>query len=190
MVFWVIMFVVLFARLAVRPPLPDALTPTLAIIVSPPAVAGTAWIAITGRTDDVMQLALTGLTVVLVLMQLALVPRYRRLPFSLGFWSFTFPFAAVAGYGATLLAAGGSFAAVVAAWVLIAAVTALHPRHRRALDPGGLRASCRGPPGREAAAEADVAAASAERCRGRTRLRAGPALTRPQAFQPHPAALS
>jgi tellurite resistance protein len=97
--FWVVIFVLLLGRLATRPELPPALTPTLAIIVAPPAVAGTAWFAITGARVGPIDYALAGVTVVMVLMQLFLVPRYRKLGFSLGFWSFTFPFAAVGGYG-------------------------------------------------------------------------------------------
>ncbi|WP_394769635.1 transporter [Lacisediminihabitans sp.] len=96
--FWVAIFAALMVRLATRPALPAPLTPTLAIIVAPPAVAGTAWFAIGGAQVGPVEYALAGLTVVMVLMQVFLIPRYRALRFSLGFWSFTFPFAAVSGY--------------------------------------------------------------------------------------------
>ena len=96
--FWAIMATVILARLMLRPPLPDALTPTLAIFVAPPAVAGTAWFLIDPAVGPI-EYGLSALTVLMVLMQLALLPRYVRLGFSLGFWSFTFPFAAVATYG-------------------------------------------------------------------------------------------
>jgi tellurite resistance protein TehA-like permease len=61
--------------------------PTLAVIVAPPAVGG---IALFDLTDS----AVTPF------------PRYRRLPFSLGFWSFTFPTAAVVAYTIDWLAVG------------------------------------------------------------------------------------
>jgi tellurite resistance protein len=96
--FWIVIFAALLARLATRPALPAPLTPTLAIIVAPPAVAGTAWFAIGGAQAGAVEYALAAVTVVMVLMQLFLIPRYRTLRFSLGFWSFTFPFAAVSGY--------------------------------------------------------------------------------------------
>jgi tellurite resistance protein len=96
--FWVVIFAALLARLATRPPLPAPLTPTLAIIVAPPAVAGTAWFAISGPRAGTGEYALAAVTVIMVLMQLFLIPRYRPLRFSLSFWSFTFPFAAVSGY--------------------------------------------------------------------------------------------
>ncbi|WP_130178556.1 hypothetical protein [Cryobacterium sp. SO1] len=96
--FWVMIFALLLARLATRPELAAPLAPTLAIIVAPPAVAGTAWFAISGGRQGPMEYALAAVTVLMVLMQLFLLPRYRTLSFSLGFWSFTFPFAAVSGY--------------------------------------------------------------------------------------------
>jgi tellurite resistance protein len=37
----------------------------------------------------------------MVLIQVMLLPRYRALPFSLGFWSFTFPAASVAALAIT-----------------------------------------------------------------------------------------
>lgn len=95
--FWVAMFTLIAARLMFRPSPPAPLVPTLAIFVAPPAVAGTAWFLI-DATPGPIEYALSGVTVAMLLIQLALVPRYRKLPFSLGFWSFTFPFAAVAGY--------------------------------------------------------------------------------------------
>ncbi|MBF4571890.1 hypothetical protein ITJ64_05115 [Herbiconiux sp. VKM Ac-1786] len=101
--FWAVMFALIGARLMFRPPLPTPLVPTLAIFVAPPAVAGTAWYSIVGATDPIA-VGLAGLTILMLLVQLSLIPFYRRLPFSLGFWSFTFPFAAVAADGIGWLA--------------------------------------------------------------------------------------
>ncbi|MCW2810220.1 MAG: putative transporter [Friedmanniella sp.] len=95
--FWVVMFTLITARLMFRPALPAPLAPTLAIFVAPPAVAGTAWFLIAPVPGPVDH-ALAGMTALMLVVQLALVPRYRKLPFTVGFWSFTFPFAAVAAY--------------------------------------------------------------------------------------------
>jgi tellurite resistance protein len=102
--FWVVMSTLVILRLTVRATLPDPLVPTMAILVAPPAVAGLAWFALAGPTVagggtgvDVVPAMLAGLGELLLFVQLALVPRYRRLAFSLGFWSFTFPAAAVVG---------------------------------------------------------------------------------------------
>ncbi|MGO4299736.1 transporter [Leifsonia sp. RAF41] len=121
--FWIVISTVLLARLAFFPPLPAALTPTCAILLAPPAVAGTAWFTINGERADVVSTALLGLLVLMALQQLALIPRYRVLPFSLGFWSFTFPLAAAGGYGIEWLAVAGFAGWQVVAWVVVALVT-------------------------------------------------------------------
>lgn len=96
--FWVVLVTVLLSRLAFFPPLPVPLTPTLAILLAPPAVAGAAWIAMNGVHDDVVTVSLLGLLALMFVMQLFLVGTYRRLPFTLGFWSFTFPAASAASF--------------------------------------------------------------------------------------------
>ena len=48
--------------------------------------------------------AIAGIGVLLFLVQVAMVPRYRRLRFSLGFWSFTFPLAAAVAWAVEWLA--------------------------------------------------------------------------------------
>jgi tellurite resistance protein len=96
--FWVVMAAIILARLMRQPALPAPLIPTMAIFVAPPAVAGTAWFLLFPTVGPI-EYGLAAITVMMLLVQLALVPRYRMLPFTLGFWSFTFPFAAVGGYG-------------------------------------------------------------------------------------------
>ncbi|MFJ4234253.1 transporter [Cellulosimicrobium cellulans] len=96
---WIITLAVLTSRLATRPPLPEPLVPTLAIIMAPPAVGGLAWFALNPGEIDGVQAGLGVVLVVMLLAQAVLVPRYVRLKFSLGFWSFTFSFAAVTTYG-------------------------------------------------------------------------------------------
>ena len=93
--FWGVMTGLLLIRLAFRPGLPGPLVPTMTILVAPPAVATVALFAL---TDDAVTLpvqAVAGLGVLMALVQVALLPRYVRLRFSLGFWSFVFPVAAV-----------------------------------------------------------------------------------------------
>ena len=94
--FWVATFTILLARLALVAPLPDPLVPTLAILAAPPAVGGIAWLGLNGRALDWVTVALFGSTIFMLLVQIALIPTYRKLQFTLGFWSFTFSTAAVA----------------------------------------------------------------------------------------------
>ncbi|MCS5735903.1 SLAC1 family transporter [Herbiconiux daphne] len=127
--FWVVLVTVLLSRLAFFPPLPDPLTPTLAILLAPPAVAGAAWFAMNGVHDDVVSVSLLGVLAVMFVMQLFLIGVYRRLPFTLGFWSFTFPAASAATFLVQWVELGAfrgwQIVAVVAATcvtVLIAAI--------------------------------------------------------------------
>jgi tellurite resistance protein TehA-like permease len=121
--FWAVMTTMVLARLISRPPLPDALVPTLAVLVAPPAVGGLALFDLTGHVVTPLSLAFAGLTVVLAAAQLALIPRYRHLPFSLGFWSFTFPTAAVVAYAITWLDVDDVPGAGVIAGILGGALT-------------------------------------------------------------------
>jgi tellurite resistance protein len=93
--FWIVVTTLIMLRLVVRPALPDPLTPTVAILLAPPAVAGLAWFSLTGDRTGPVPAALLGIMVLLGLVELAFLPRFRRLGFSLGFWSFTFPAGAV-----------------------------------------------------------------------------------------------
>lgn len=121
--FWVVMTTLLIARLISRPPLPEALVPTLTVVMAPPAVGGLALFALTDHVSTPLSLAFAGLTAILVIAQLALIPRYRRLPFTLGFWSFTFPVAAVVSYAITWLGVDVVPGAGVIAMVLAIATT-------------------------------------------------------------------
>ena len=102
-VFWLVISVFFFLRLALRPTMPAPLVPTLAILVAPPAVGSAAWLTISGGRPDHVFEGLTAMTVFMVLIQVILLPRYRALPFSLSFWSFTFPAASVAALAITWL---------------------------------------------------------------------------------------
>lgn len=93
--FSIIMTLLVVARLMFRPSLPDPLVPTIMILLAPPGVAGVAWFALVGQRLDIGAAIIAALGVLLALVELALLPRYRKLSFSLGFWSFSFPVAAV-----------------------------------------------------------------------------------------------
>ncbi|SEA91921.1 hypothetical protein [Leifsonia sp. 21MFCrub1.1] len=121
--FWIVISTVLLARLAFFAPLPDALTPTCAILLAPPAVAGTAWFTINGEQADLVSTVLLGLLVLMALQQLALLPRYRRLTFTLGFWSFTFPIAAAGAYGIEWASLAAFPGWQVVSWGLVVIVT-------------------------------------------------------------------
>jgi tellurite resistance protein len=91
---WMLLGSIVLNRLLFRRWLPDALVPTLAIEMAPPAVAGLAYFALTGGATNVLASALGGYAVLMALVQLRFLPRFIRLKFSPGFWAFTFAYAA------------------------------------------------------------------------------------------------
>jgi tellurite resistance protein len=91
---WLVLGSIILLRLFTQPALPVALIPTVSIEVAPPVVAGAAWFQINGFLPDALAFGLAGYAVLMVLMQLRLIPVYRRVPFGPGWWAFSFSYAA------------------------------------------------------------------------------------------------
>jgi tellurite resistance protein len=121
---WLVVASLMLSRLSLRPMLPPALVPTLAIEFAPPAVAGVAYFALTARTSN-FAAALGGYAVLMAIVQLRFIPLYARLRFSSGFWSFTFPYAAGATDALLWLNASKPRGVTVYAVVVIVPITAL-----------------------------------------------------------------
>jgi tellurite resistance protein len=102
---FVVLASIISLRLYVVPSLPPPLVPTIAIDLAPSVVAGNSWFVINGGKVDTAEAILAGLSVVMVLIQLRLIPLYRRAEFGPGFWAFSFPSAAAVTYGVHWLAA-------------------------------------------------------------------------------------
>src|SRR5580658_5845253 len=94
---WAVLGSVILNRLFTRPALPSALILPMAIEPGIPGVAGTAYFAVAGRTVSFMACALGGYAVLMALVQVRLIPVYRKLSFTPGFWSFAFAYAAAGG---------------------------------------------------------------------------------------------
>lgn len=90
---WVLLGSVVLNRLITAQVLPAALQPVTAIELAPSALAGVAWFAIASRGTNVIAYAIGGYLALMVLVQIRLVPVYRKLRFSPGFWAFTFSYA-------------------------------------------------------------------------------------------------
>jgi tellurite resistance protein len=122
---WVLISSVALNRMFFRPRLAPALIPTMAIEMAPAAVAGNAYFLIHAGPPDLLLLGLSGYGAVMTIAQIRLLPLYRTLSFTPGFWAFTFPPANMALFALRWLElehpAGGS----AYAWVLVAAITAL-----------------------------------------------------------------
>jgi len=95
---WVLLGSMILNRLFSRPALPSALAPTMAIELGVPAVAGSAYFALAGRTVSLMACVLAGYAILMAVAQVRLIPVYRRLSFTPGAWTFVFSYAAAAAY--------------------------------------------------------------------------------------------
>jgi tellurite resistance protein len=93
--FWVVLSALVFGRLMSAT---AASTPSLGIFLAPPATGGVAWFAANGGRIDLATQALAGILVVMLVVQILLIPLYRRTPFSLDFWAFSFPAASTANF--------------------------------------------------------------------------------------------
>jgi tellurite resistance protein len=91
---WVSLGLVTSLRLA-RSPLPPAMRPVLAIEVAAPALAGNAYAVVFNRFDG-YALALAAVTAIMGIVQVGLIPYYRRAPFGPAFWTAAFSYATTA----------------------------------------------------------------------------------------------
>lgn len=122
---WMVLGSVILNRLLFRSRLPVPLIPTLAIEVAPPSLAGSAYFLLTGNRIDAVAYAIGGYSLLMVLVQVTLLPLYLRTPFTLGFWSFTFPWTAVVVYALHWIAVERPAAGPGLGGAALAAVTAL-----------------------------------------------------------------
>jgi tellurite resistance protein len=121
---WVLLGSTILNRLFSRPALPSALAPTMAIELGVPAVAGSAYFALAGRTVSLMACVLGGYAVLMAVVQVRLIPVYCRLSFTPGAWSFAFAYAAAAADALVWLVISKPPAATGYAIAVIALLTA------------------------------------------------------------------
>lgn len=124
LVCWVLVGSIVQYRLWTGPPLPPPLVPLLAIELAPAAVAGNAWVAMQPQMNPV-QWALIGYSLLMVMVQIRLIPQYRRLSFTPTFWAFCFSYAATATYALHWLKIDEWPGGTLVAWVIALAVTVL-----------------------------------------------------------------
>lgn len=94
LLFWLVLFAIIFYRVIFHQPLPGKLTPTLFILIAPPAVGFVSWIQLTDTLDPFARI-LYYTALFLTLMLATQVRRFMRLKFFLSWWAYSFPLAAV-----------------------------------------------------------------------------------------------
>lgn len=124
LVVWLAVLPIVLHRLMLSASLPDRMTPTLAILVSPPAVGCLSYVALVQQFDGVARLLwFTALFFALLVMRLG--GTLAKAPFSTTWWSVTFPSVALAGAAMLYARAAPGVAADVLAWTLLVMATAV-----------------------------------------------------------------
>ena len=137
------LFTLVFSRLVFEPPLPDALKPSLLILVAPFAVGYSAYTVTVGQAD----LFAEALYTLMLFMLAVLLGQLRHLaaccPFRVSWWAVGFPLAAASIASLRFAAAQPGLVANAVAFVLLAlatlAIAALLGRTVLGLLKGELR---------------------------------------------------
>jgi tellurite resistance protein len=87
---WVLLSSMILKRLFTGAALAAALVPTMAIELGVASVAGSAYFAVAGRTVSSLAYVLGGYAMLMAVVQVRLIPVYRRLSCTPGFWSFAY----------------------------------------------------------------------------------------------------
>jgi tellurite resistance protein len=94
MLFWLVLFTIIFYRILFHNPIPARLTPTLFILIAPPAVGFVAYTKLAGTLDSFARVLFFS-AVFLTLLLFTQVRRFARLQFFLSWWAYSFPLAAI-----------------------------------------------------------------------------------------------
>lgn len=121
---WVLIQPSIINRIATGPTMPDRLKPTLAILLAPPAVGSIALANLT-QGFGAGPSAIYGLAAFVAVVLLTIVPIFRRVPFAMSWWGYTFPSAAFSVATSAFTAAHPSGAMVAVSWAVLVAATAI-----------------------------------------------------------------
>lgn len=93
--FWIILTAILINRIIFHGMLPQKFLPTLAIFIAPPAVAMLGYLNINGGVFDDFAEILLNVAIIFAIILFALARNFYKIKFSISWWAFTFPFAAL-----------------------------------------------------------------------------------------------
>lgn len=95
LVFWLVLLTIVMNRLFFHEPLSERLTPTLFILIAPPAVGFLAWLKLNGGAIDAFAHILYHVALFLTLLLASNALRFFRQRFFLSTWAYSFPLAAM-----------------------------------------------------------------------------------------------
>jgi tellurite resistance protein len=122
---WLTLLVLLFGRLTGFRAIPAEKLPSMAIFITPPALAFAAYLELNHALIDFAGHLFFFAGLFFLLLDFAMIDRFLRIPFSIRCWSFSFPLAALAGAAFDYRAAIGSTlpSAIPIALIVLATVT-------------------------------------------------------------------
>ncbi|WP_168188918.1 SLAC1 anion channel family protein [Thiomicrorhabdus sediminis] len=96
LIFWLILNSIVMYRLFFHPPMLKVLEPTLFILIAPPAVGFISYMNLQAMAgvDDFARI-LFYIALFMTVLLLSQLPRFIAVPFSLSWWAYTFPIAAM-----------------------------------------------------------------------------------------------
>ncbi|MBU2500450.1 SLAC1 anion channel family protein [bacterium] len=92
-IYWIVLLAVFVNRIFFHDPLPQKLVPTLFILIAPPAVGFISYVKLTGVLDPFARI-LFYFGVFNALMLLTMIGQFRRIPYFVSWWGYTFPMCA------------------------------------------------------------------------------------------------
>jgi len=95
-VFWIILQAIMMYRLFFHPPMAQILEPTLFIFIAPPAMGFMSYLVLNGGVLDNFARILFYTALFFALLLFSQTPRFIKVPFSVAWWAYTFPIAAIA----------------------------------------------------------------------------------------------
>jgi tellurite resistance protein len=87
---WLALFTIVFYRIMFHPRIVDELTPTLFIMIAPPALGFIAYMKLSGVFDNFAHILL-DVALFLVLLLVFMAPYFFKVSFSISWWAYTFP---------------------------------------------------------------------------------------------------
>lgn len=94
-VYWIVLLPLVLGRLIAAEPLPSRLLPTLAVLISPPAVGAIAWVKVGGHWGDPVSNILLSVAVFQAILLLSQIPELAKAPMGPANWAYAFPLAAL-----------------------------------------------------------------------------------------------
>jgi tellurite resistance protein len=94
LLFWIVLFTIIMYRMVFHRPMAENLLPTMFIMIAPPAVGFISYLNLVPDLDNFARILYYN-ALFMTLLLLVQAPRFMKIPFSLSWWAYSFPLAAI-----------------------------------------------------------------------------------------------